>query len=328
MDEDTEDVVSVEEARHAGRACGGNPTAADRHAKGVPLFEGGESETDGPLLQAQPKLPPVPELRYAEDAKPEGAPTERVMSEYERQMMIARRERRLAGLIRLVRNVVLTGLLVVIAYAVAGFVAFVHLPPKIADIEGRIAGSLAEQEAKQQSRDILRGLKAKSGVDTSGENKAKQLAAFAALLESKAFAALEKQCGMPPPPANMPRLSAVGRKLLNLDKEVAQKENRISMYNREFAGPTGKGSPGWQAKMAKVRAELSALRKQCTDLERTRDTALDAARERLQGVERALAPSQTVSPAEQERLETMRTWRDRLKIWPLPRFEHLFTVKE
>ena len=262
------------------------------------------------------------------DAKPEGAPPERVMSEYERQMMIARRERRLSGLARLAGTVVLTGLLVVIAYVAAGFVAFVHLPPKINDIEQRIASGHAEQEAKQQNRNLLRGMKAKSGIDAAGEDKAKQLAAFAALLESGTFASLEKQCGMTSPAADALRLSAVGKKLLNLGKEIAQKENRIKMYNREFVGPVGKGSPGWQAKMTKVRAELSALQKQYADLEQTRDTALDAARDRLQRVERTLAPSQTVSPAEQERLETMRTWRDRLKVWPLHRFEHLFTAKE
>ena len=249
------------------------------------------------------------------DSEQNGVPTEAsgpVMSEYERQRQAYRRERARSRRVRLLVRAALLLVLVVAAYAVAGYVALVHLPPEIARLEREVAASGQAVQADRADLALFRSIRAKSGLDAAGKDPAKRLAALVQITRLPGFQDLQRRGGL----AALPELPRTQARLAALRRELQQKKNRVQMLDREFEGPVGKGSAAWQQKMQKAARERDAAAESVKAAESQLDRQVKTAMDALAAFEKSLSAPEAPSPGA-ERLERLRMWRGRLLVWPL-----------
>lgn len=282
------------------------------------LFSKGEETPEAKPLSKGFKsdLPPVPELRYVEDPYREENLGPRVMSEYERQRRALRRELAWSRGARLLVRVVVLALLVVGAYGAAGYLAFVRLPDAIARLEQRVA-------FVQASQSMLADLKAKSGLSATEKDRTARLQAFAKLFGAPELAEIDGNA--PDRVALARRLKGAFGRLQALQRQLDQQEKRVKAMDRGVG--SARGSDMERERKKKAVAELKRLRTEFGDAEQARDRELETASARLKALE-SLAQSPDGAAASQERLDRLRAWRDRLTVWPLPRYRHWFNPKE
>lgn len=276
------------------------------------LFAKGEEAPEAKPLSKGFKsdLPPVPELRHVEDPYREENLGPRVASEYECQRRAARRELAWTRGAQLLVRVAVLALVVGGAYGAAGYLAFVRLPDAIARLEQRIAIARASQN-------LLADLKAKSGLAAADKNRSAQLKALAKLFGAPEFAKID---------GNAPDRVALARRLKEVDGRLQALQRQTDQQEKRVKG-MGRGGDMDRARRDKAVAELKRLRSALDAAGQARDRELETAFARLKALE-SLAQSPEGVAASQDRLDRLRVWRERLTVWPLPRYRHLFNPKE
>ncbi len=245
------------------------------------------------------------------------------MSEYERMRQEARREQARERRIRfLVRGALLLAA-VAAAYAVAGYFAYVHLPEEIARLEKIVSADNRNRQDAVERAGRFQSLRRKFGLDAAGKDVGKQFAALVQLARQPGFGDLQKDGGLSAI-AELPRLQA---RLEALRKDLAQKQVRVKMLDREFEGPMGKGSASWKEKRQKAEDARADAETALREAMSARDEQVRAAMEKLAAYGKSLDAPRGTSP-EEERLGRLRAWRDRLQVWPLPVLARKLMSKE